>query len=108
MIDKADTVFVLVSAALVLFMTPGLALFYGGLVRRKNVLGTIMQSVVMIALITFEWIYLGYSMSFGPDVGGFMGDLSFAGLSGVGFAPSPRITSYNVCYTKLLRGGASA
>ena len=88
MIQAGDTAFILISAALVLLMTPGLALFYGGMVRRKNVLGTIMQSFVMISLITIEWVYLGYSMSFGPDVSGFIGNLSWAGLAGVGAEPN--------------------
>jgi Amt family ammonium transporter len=87
--NKADTAFILASAGLVLLMTPGLALFYGGMVRRKNVLGTIMQSLIMISLVSIEWVYLGYSMSFGPDIGGFVGDLSWFGLSGVTSAPSP-------------------
>ncbi len=87
--NKADTAFILAAAGLVLLMTPGLALFYGGMVRSKNVLGTIMQSLFMIALITIEWVYLGYSMSFGPDVGGFIGDLSWFALNGVTNAPSP-------------------
>ncbi|GFK94002.1 Ammonium transporter NrgA [Fundidesulfovibrio magnetotacticus] len=88
MIQAGDTAFILVSAALVLLMTPGLALFYGGMVRRKNVLGTIMQSFMMISLISIEWVYLGYSMSFGPDVAGVTGSLAWAGLAGVGAAPS--------------------
>ncbi len=88
-INSGDTAFVLVSAALVLLMTPGLALFYGGMVRKKNVLGTIMQSFFMIALITLEWVYLGYTMSFGPDVAGIIGNLSWLGLKGVGAAPNP-------------------
>jgi len=88
MIQAGDTAFILVCAALVLLMTPGLALFYGGMVRRKNVLGTIMQSFVMISLISIEWVYLGYSMSFGPDVSGFIGNLDWAGLAGVGAAPN--------------------
>jgi ammonium transporter, Amt family len=87
--NKADTAFILASAGLVLLMTPGLALFYGGMVRRKNVLGTIMQSLILISLISIEWVYLGYSMSFGPDVGGFIGDLSWFALNGVTNAPSP-------------------
>ena len=86
--DKADTAFILAAAGLVLLMTPGLALFYGGMVRGKNVLGTIMQSFFMIALVSIEWVYLGYSMSFGPDVGGVIGDLSWFALNGVGNAPS--------------------
>jgi Amt family ammonium transporter len=89
MVQAGDTAFVLVSAALVLLMTPGLALFYAGMVRRKNVLGTIMQSFVMISLISIEWVYLGYSMSFGPDLGGIVGNLSLSGLFGVGAAPNP-------------------
>ncbi len=89
MINGADTAFILAAAGLVLLMTPGLALFYAGMVRSKNVLGTIMQSIFMIALISLEWVYLGYSMSFGPDIGGFVGDLSWFALNGVTTAPSP-------------------
>jgi Amt family ammonium transporter len=88
MINTGDTAFILVSAALVLLMTPGLALFYGGMVRGKNVLGTIMQSFIMISVISLEWVYIGYSMSFGPDVGGFVGDLSWFALTTVTSAPS--------------------
>ncbi|MFT5697292.1 MAG: Amt family ammonium transporter [Desulforhopalus sp.] len=87
--NKADTAFILAASGLVLLMTPGLALFYGGMVRRKNVLGTIMQSLILISLITMEWVYVGYSMSFGPDVGGVVGDLSWFGLATVTNAPSP-------------------
>ncbi len=87
--NKADTAFILAAAGLVLLMTPGLALFYGGMVRKKNVLGTIMQSLILVSLISIEWVYLGYSMSFGPDVGGFIGDLSWFALNGVTNAPSP-------------------
>jgi len=88
MINGADTAFILAAAGLVLLMTPGLALFYAGMVRSKNVLGTIMQSLIMISIISFEWVYIGYSMSFGPDVGGFIGDLSWFALKGVTNAPS--------------------
>ncbi len=88
MINSGDTAFILVSAALVLLMTPGLALFYAGMVRGKNVLATIMQSFIMISIITFEWIYIGYTMSFGPDVNGLIGNLSMFALKGVGTAPS--------------------
>lgn len=91
--NKADTAFILAAAGLVLLMTPGLALFYGGMVRRKNVLGTIMQSLILISLITIEWVYLGYSMSFGPDIGGFVGDMSWFALNGVGTEPSPDYAS---------------
>lgn len=87
--DKADTAFLLAAAGLVLLMTPGLALFYGGMVRKKNVLGTILQSLILISVITIEWVYFGYSMAFGPDVGGIVGDLSWFALTGVSTAPSP-------------------
>jgi Amt family ammonium transporter len=87
--NTGDTVFVLISAALVMLMTPGLALFYGGMVRSKNALGTIMQSFIILGLITMEWVLWGYSMSFGPDHGGIIGDLSWFGLKGVGMSPSP-------------------
>ena len=87
-ISGADTAWVLVSAALVLAMTvPGLALFYGGLVRSKNVLGTIMQSFVILCLISLMWVLVGYSLAFGPDVKGLIGSLAWAGLSGVGLSP---------------------
>lgn len=88
MINGADTAFVLAAAGLVLLMTPGLALFYAGMVRSKNALGTIMQSFILISLISFEWVYIGYSMSFGPDVKGLIGDLSWLALKGVSNAPS--------------------
>jgi len=88
MINAADTAFILAAAGLVLLMTPGLALFYAGMVRSKNVLGTMMQSFFMIALISIEWVYLGYSMSFGPDVAGVVGDLSWLALNSVTTAPS--------------------
>ena len=89
MLQSGDTAFVLVSAALVLLMIPGLALFYGGMVRKKNVLGTIMQSFILISLVTMEWVYLGYSLSFGPDIDGVIGSLAFVGFGGVGAAPNP-------------------
>jgi ammonium transporter, Amt family len=87
-ISGADTAWVLISAALVLAMTvPGLALFYGGLVRSKNVLGTIMHSFVILCLVSLFWVFLGYSLAFGPDVKGVIGSLAWAGLSGVGLSP---------------------
>ena len=86
--NGADTAFILAAAGLVLLMTPGLALFYAGMVRGKNVLGTIMQSLIMISIISLEWVYIGYSMSFGPDVAGFVGDLSWFALNGVTNEPS--------------------
>lgn len=90
MIDSGDTAFVLISAGLVLFMTPGLAFFYGGMVRRKNILSTLMQCFIVMCAIGLQWVLAGYSLSFGPDAGGgVLGSLSFAGLRGVGVDPNP-------------------
>jgi len=86
--NTGDTVFVIISAALVMIMTPGLALFYGGMVRHKNVLGTIMQSFIILGVISIEWVLWGYSMSFGPDHGHIIGGLEWFGLRGVGMEPS--------------------
>lgn len=86
--DTGDTAWVLISAALVLAMTmPGLALFYGGLVRSKNVLGTITHSLIILCLVSLIWVLWGYSLAFGPDVGGFIGNLDWVGLNGVGGEP---------------------
>lgn len=87
--SAGDTAFVLMSAALVMFMTPGLALFYGGMVRDKNVLGTMMQSFIVLGVITLEWVLWGYSLAFGPDHAGIIGGLEWFGLKGVGMDPSP-------------------
>jgi Amt family ammonium transporter len=87
-IDKGDTAWVLTSAALVLMMTaPGLALFYGGMVRQKNALATLMQSFIIMAVISVQWVLWGYSLAFGPDVGGIVGNLDWVGLRGVGPEP---------------------
>ncbi|MBI5184775.1 MAG: ammonium transporter [Nitrospinae bacterium] len=89
-IDTGDTAWVLTSTAFVLLMTaPGLAIFYGGLVRKKNILGTIMQSFIILALISVQWVLYGYSLSFGPDKGGVIGSLAWVGLNGVGLDPNP-------------------
>ena len=85
--NSGDTAFMLVSAALVMLMTPGLALFYGGMVRSKNVLGTIMQNFILLGVISLLWAFYGYSLAFGPDVGHFIGNLDWVGLAGVGFEP---------------------
>jgi Amt family ammonium transporter len=87
-IDGGDTAWVLVSAALVMLMTPALGFFYGGLVRRKNVLSTIMHSFFILALISVQWVLWGYSLAFGPDIGGFIGGLDWVGLNGVGMEPN--------------------
>jgi ammonium transporter, Amt family len=88
-IDTGDTTWMLVSTALVMLMTPGLALFYGGMVRQKNVLGTIMQSFVALGLVTVQWVLIGYSLAFGPDIKGIIGSLQWAGLQSVGLEPNP-------------------
>lgn len=87
-IDTGDTSFILLCAALVLLMTPGLAFFYGGMVRKKNVLSTLMHSFFIIALISVQWVLFGYTLAFGPDVGHLIGGLDWLGLKGVGAAPN--------------------
>lgn len=86
--NVGDTVFVLMSAALVMLMTPGLALFYGGMVRSKNILGTLMQSFIILGIVTLEWVLWGYTMAFGPDHAGIIGGMDWFGLKGVGMEPS--------------------
>ena len=87
-INAGDTAWMLIASALVMFMTPGLAFFYGGLVRRKNVLSILMQCFMALCLISVQWVILGYSLSFGPDLGGVVGNLDWMGLKGVGLAAS--------------------
>ncbi|HVM36677.1 MAG TPA: ammonium transporter [Actinomycetota bacterium] len=91
--DTGDTAFILVSAALVMFMTPGLALFYGGMVRPKNVLGTIIQSFFALGLVSVLWVVVGYTLAFGPDVGGIIGGLDFLGFRDVGADPNPDLAA---------------
>ncbi len=88
-IDTGDTAWVMISTALVMLMIPAVGLFYGGMVRKKNALSTIMFSFAILALISVQWILFGYSLAFGPDVGGFIGNLDWIGLNGVGNAPNP-------------------
>ena len=87
--DTGDTAFMLIATALVMFMTPGLALFYGGLVRSKNVLGTIMHSFICLGLISITWVIFGYSLAFGPDINGFIGNLDWLLLKDVGLSTGP-------------------
>ncbi|MEY7999704.1 ammonium transporter [Clostridium sp. Mt-5] len=87
-INGADTVFVIICAALVMIMTPGLALFYGGMVRGKNTLNSTLHSYSALAVISIQWILIGYTLCFGTDIGGVIGGFNFAGLKGVGFAPN--------------------
>ncbi|MBN1628743.1 MAG: ammonium transporter [Thermoleophilia bacterium] len=86
--DSGDTAWMVMSSALVLLMTPGLAFFYGGLVRRKNILSVFMQCLTAVCVIGLQWVLFGYSLAFGPDHGGVIGGLSFAGLQGVGLEPN--------------------
>ncbi|GBF33068.1 ammonium transporter [Desulfocucumis palustris] len=86
--DTGDTTFIIISAAMVMLMTPGLALFYGGMVRKKNVLSTIMMSFITICIVSVQWVLFGYSLAFGPDINSLVGNLSWLGLSGVGQGPS--------------------
>jgi Amt family ammonium transporter len=92
-VSSGDTAWLLVSSALVMLMTPGLALFYGGMVRRKNVLSTIMMSFIALGLVGLLWVLYGYSLSFSPDNGSFIGGLDFIGLRNVGQEPSPLYAS---------------
>ncbi|MEZ4303012.1 MAG: ammonium transporter, partial [Polyangiaceae bacterium] len=80
-VDSGDTAWLLVSTALVLFMTPGLALFYGGMVRRKNVLATLMHSFAALPIVTLQWMIIGYSLAFGSSYHGLVGKLDFVGLT---------------------------
>lgn len=86
--DTGDTTFAILSTALVFLMTPGLALFYGGMARKKNVLNTMMNSFVIIALVSVQWVIVGYTIAFGPDKFSLFGGLDFLGFNGVGGAPS--------------------
>jgi len=87
--SSGDTAFMLVATALVMLMTPGLALFYGGMVRSKNILSTMLQSFICLGVVAVIWVLYGYSLAFGPDVGGLIGNLEWAGLRGVGMEPGP-------------------
>ena len=88
-IDSGATAWVLASTALVMIMTPGVGLFYGGLVRKKNFINMITLSFVAFALVSIQWVLFGYSLAFGPDVGGFIGNLQYLGLNNVGMEPGP-------------------
>lgn len=90
-VNAGDTAWLLMATALVMVMLPGLALFYGGLVRRKNVLSTIMHSFFGLALVSVVWVVIGFSLAFGPDVNGagLIGNLDFVGFSNVGLEPNP-------------------
>jgi ammonium transporter, Amt family len=88
-INSGDTAYVLICSAMVLLMTPALAFFYGGLVRRKNVLNTMMSSFMIIGVSSIMWVIVGYSLSFGSDLGGIIGNLKWLGMNQVGWEPNP-------------------
>jgi Amt family ammonium transporter len=88
-VNAGDTAWILISTALVLMMTPALAFFYGGMVRKKNVLSTLNLSIITIGLVSIQWILIGYTLAFGTNLGGVLGSLKYIGLTGVGAAPSP-------------------
>jgi Amt family ammonium transporter len=88
-INAGDTAWILVCCSLVLLMTPALAFFYGGMVRRKNILSTLTLSYIFMSLIGVQWVLYGFSLAFGEDIGGFIGGLNFLGFQGVGGAPNP-------------------
>jgi len=92
-VNPTDTAFIIICAALVMFMTPGLALFYAGMTRSKNALGTMMQSFAALGVITLVWIFWGYSLSFGTDMNGLIGGLDFIGMAGVGMEPHATIAT---------------
>jgi Amt family ammonium transporter len=83
-IDAGDTAFIIICTAMVMLMTPGVGLFYGGMVRRKNLISMMALSFIAFAIVTIQWVVVGYSLAFGPDISGFIGSLQYFGLSGVG------------------------
>jgi ammonium transporter, Amt family len=93
MINAGDTSFILICAALVMLMTPGLALFYGGMVRKKNILNVLMQCFTALCILTLQWVFFGYSLSFGPSGGFFTGGLDWFALKGVGLEPLERFSA---------------
>ena len=88
-ISAGDTAWVLASAALVMIMTPAVGFFYGGMVRTKSVVTLINESFVILAVVSVQWVLVGYSLAFGPDYGGVIGGLNYVGLNAVGYAPNP-------------------
>lgn len=88
LINSGDTAWVLISSALVMLMVPAVGFFYGGMVRSKNVVSVLKQSMVILSLVTLQWVLIGYTLVFGKDINGLIGDMSYFGLRGVGFAPN--------------------
>src|SRR3990170_5994134 len=95
-IDSGNTAWVLAAAALVMIMTPGLGFFYAGFTRSKNVLGTIMQSFIVVGLVGVLWVVIGYTLAFGPTEGGIIGNLDFFGFKGVGIVPDSTVVVTNI------------
>ena len=97
-IDSGDTAWILISSAIVLAMTaPGLALFYGGMARRKNALSTMMYCFIALCLVSVQWVLWGYTLAFGPDVGKLIGGLDYLGLKGLSTRPSARSPIWPSC-----------
>jgi Amt family ammonium transporter len=88
-LDTGATAWILAATALVMIMTPGVGFFYGGLVRRKNLISMLALSFVAFALVSIQWVMVGYSLAFGSDIGGFIGSLEYMGLNNVGMEPGP-------------------
>jgi Amt family ammonium transporter len=88
-LDTGSTAWILAATALVMIMTPGVGFFYGGLVRRKNLISMLALSFVAFALVSIQWVMVGYSLAFGSDIGGFIGNLEYMGLNNVGMEPGP-------------------
>lgn len=103
-VDGGDTAWLLVSTAMVMLMTPGLALFYGGMVQGKNVLSTFMHSFFALGLVTVQWAVVGYSLAFSPTHGGLIGGLDFAFLSGVGQTAKAADVRVPTCSSPCTRG----
>jgi Amt family ammonium transporter len=102
MVNAGDTAWLLVAAALVLLMTPALALFYGGMVRKKNVLSTLMHSMSAIPLVTIVWVLYGYSLAFGPSHKGLIGSLSYVGLRGLETSAHGSVPSLAFCAFQMM------
>ncbi len=88
-IDSGATAWILAATALVMIMTPGVGFFYGGLVRRKNLISMLALAFIAFALVSIQWVMIGYSLAFGTDIGGFIGNLEYMGLNNVGMEPGP-------------------
>lgn len=88
-INTGDTAWVLIAAALVMLMTPAVGFFYGGMVHSKNVVSVIKHSLVILSIVSLQWVVVGYSLVFGSDIHGLIGSLNFFGLESVGFVPNP-------------------